>query len=80
MASGNGDVSIQDAISFSAQLAYQFQTTSRIMPEVRTFHLRRNKTDIGQYVKAMAGNVRGNEDQPVFQTAEIGADEANVQA
>jgi hypothetical protein len=80
MASGSGDVSIQDAIWFSAELGYQFQTTSRIMPAVRTLDIGRNKTYTGQYVKAMASNAVGNVERPVFQTAQIVAYQADVQA
>jgi hypothetical protein len=44
MAGGSGGVSTQDAIWFSAELGYQFQTTLRIMPAVRALDIGRNKT------------------------------------
>jgi hypothetical protein len=80
MASGSGNISIQDAIWFAAELGYQFQTTSRIMPAVRTLDIGNNKTYTGQYIKSMASNMVGLGERPVFQTAQIVAYQSEVQA
>jgi hypothetical protein len=80
MASGEGDITIQDAIWYSAELGYQFQSNSRIMPAVRTVDIGRNKTYTGQYIKAMSSTAVGSGQRPVFQTAQIVAYQAEVQA
>jgi hypothetical protein len=60
------------------ELGYQFQTTSRIMPAVRTLDIGNNKTSTGQYIKSLASNMVGLGERPVFQTAQIVAYQAEV--
>jgi hypothetical protein len=80
MINGSGNINIQDAIWFAAELCYQFQTTSRIMPAVRTLDLGNNKIYPSHYIKSRASNAVGLGERPVFQTAQIVAYQAEIQA
>jgi hypothetical protein len=76
----SGDINIQDAIWYAAELGLQFQANTRIMPLVRTIDIGRNRTYTGQYFDQMTSNLVGHGERPVFQTAQIHTYQADVQA
>jgi hypothetical protein len=71
MSSQVGNISMQDAIWYSAQLDHAFQSATRILPHIEVVDIGNNKTYSGQLYERVVSNLVGGSERPIFQSAVI---------
>jgi hypothetical protein len=80
MSANFGNLSMQDAVWYAAQLESEFQASTRILRHVDVIDIGNNKTYTGQVLNQLVSNLVGETERPVFQWPSISTYTASVSA